>query len=144
MSGALQAVFQNQRSFGAPPGQQAYITSGTYCWVAPAGVTSVSVVAVGGGAGGTNGGGGSGGGLGYKNNISVTPGNSYTVVVGAGGAGKSYPQSNCWNPGSSSYFISPTCYATGGGGRGAAAWFGTYVGDGGGNGGVGTDRKSVV
>jgi len=30
--------------------------------------------------------GGSGGGLGYKNNISVTSGTSYTVVVGAGGA----------------------------------------------------------
>ena len=30
---------------------------------------------------------GTGGGLGYKNNISVTPGNSYTVVVGAGGTG---------------------------------------------------------
>ncbi len=30
--------------------------------------------------------GGGGGGLGYKNNITVVPGNSYTVVVGAGGA----------------------------------------------------------
>ena len=49
MSGALQAVFQNQRSFGAPPGQQAYTTPGTYSWVAPTGVTKVSVVAIGGG-----------------------------------------------------------------------------------------------
>jgi len=32
------------------PGQQAYTSPGTYTWVAPAGVTSVSVVAVGGGA----------------------------------------------------------------------------------------------
>tara|TARA_R100001460_G_scaffold10888_1_gene25569 strand:- start:1959 stop:2879 length:921 start_codon:yes stop_codon:yes gene_type:complete len=31
--------------------------------------------------------GGGGGGLGYKNNITVVPGNSYTVVVGAGGSG---------------------------------------------------------
>ena len=45
----------------------------------PAGVTSVCVVAVGGGCGG----------LGYKNNITVIPGNSYTVYVGGGGNGRS-------------------------------------------------------
>lgn len=68
-------------------GQQAYTTPGTYSWVAPAGVTSVSVVAVGAGAGaGAYGGGGGGGALAYKNNITVVPGNSYTVVVGAGSA----------------------------------------------------------
>ena len=32
-----------------PAGQQAYTTAGTYSWVAPAGVTSVCVVCVGGG-----------------------------------------------------------------------------------------------
>lgn len=104
MSGALQAVFQNQRSFGSPPGQQAYTTAGTYSWVAPTGVTSVSAVAIGGGGPGANaltgavycpcigkteyasygGGGGGGGGLAYANNISVTPGNSYTVTVQPG------------------------------------------------------------
>ena len=46
MSGALQAVFQNQRSFIAAPGQDAYTSQGTYSWVCPSGVTSVSVVAV--------------------------------------------------------------------------------------------------
>jgi len=76
-------------------GQQAYTTAGTYSWVAPAGVTSVSVVAVGGGGAGGGGhpfygsGGGQGGGLGYGNNISVTPGTSYAVIVGVGGAGQS-------------------------------------------------------
>ena len=45
-----------------PAGQQAYTTAGTYSWVAPAGVTSVSVVAVGGGGGGVGQGGGGGGG----------------------------------------------------------------------------------
>lgn len=68
-------------------GQQAYTTPGTYTWVAPAGVTSVSVVAVGGGAGGLNNackGGGGGGALAYTNNVSVIPGNSYAVVVGIG------------------------------------------------------------
>lgn len=34
-------------------GQQAYTTAGSYTWVAPAGVTSVSLVAVGGGGGNT-------------------------------------------------------------------------------------------
>lgn len=58
-------------------GQQEYTTPGTYTWVAPAGVTRVSVIAVGGASAG-------GGGLGYRNNLSVTPGESLTVQVGAG------------------------------------------------------------
>ena len=104
MSGAHQAVFQNQRSFGPVTGQQAFIIAGTYSWVAPVGVTSVSMVAVGGGAGG-------GGGLAYSNNKTVVPGNSYSVVVGAGAlesstAGTSYANSEC---------CSPAVQATGGG-----------------------------
>ena len=80
---------QGASNWPAPPilpGQQAYTTAGTYTWIAPATVTEVSVVAVGGGgaAGGFSGNGGGGGGLAYKNNITVVPGNSYTVVVGAG------------------------------------------------------------
>jgi len=83
MSGALQAVFQNQRSFGAAPGSCSFTTAGTYSFVIPAGVTSVSVVVVGaGGARGAN-----AGGLAYRNTISVTPGNSHSIVVGAGGTG---------------------------------------------------------
>ena len=58
--------------------------------------TAVRGGAGGGGGGGAFGGGGGsgtltvggvGGGLGYKNNITIVPGNSYTVVVGSGGAG---------------------------------------------------------
>ena len=41
----------------------------------------------GGGSGYASGGGGGGGGLAYINNYSVTPGNSYTVVVGNRGTG---------------------------------------------------------
>jgi len=66
---------------------QSYTTSGTYSWVAPTGVTSVSVVVVGAGGDGYVCGpyiGGGGGALAYRNAISVTPGNSYTIVVGAG------------------------------------------------------------
>jgi len=118
-------------------GQSAYTTAGTYTWTAPEGVTRVSVVAVGPGGWGfglafnpTKGGGG--GGLGYKNNITVVPGNSYTVVVGGGSA----------YGGTDSYFIN-TSTVRGGAGEnggypnGAGGTGGTYTGDGGGVGGVG-------
>lgn len=109
-------------------GQVAYTTPGTYSWTCPANVTSVSVVTVGGGGGRGNGvfQGGGGGGLGYKNNISVTPGALYTVVVGAGGGAGAN--------GGNSYFISAVT-VQGGGGTYAGAG-GTFVGDGGGNGGA--------
>jgi hypothetical protein len=72
---------------------QIYTTSGSFDWVVPDGVTSISVVCVGGGGGGgagysavsISGGGGGGGGLSYRNNISVTPGETLTVIVGSGG-----------------------------------------------------------
>lgn len=113
------------------PSQQAFTTVGTFSWVAPASVTSVSVVAVGGGAGARNGSPnymtGGGGGLGYKNNITVVPGNSYTVEVGDGGA--VVPAGTV---GDDSYFIDTSTVKGGGGGLGSG---GTYTGDGGGNGG---------
>ena len=100
--------------------QSAYTSAGTYSWVAPAGVTSVSVVCVGGGAG-------SGGGLGYKNNISVTAGNSYTVVVGQGIDARAYTNLD-------SYFVSTSTVA----GFGATtSGGGSYFGTGGGDGGLG-------
>jgi hypothetical protein len=73
--------------------QTAYTTAGTYSFVVPTNVTSISVVSVGagGGGGGTNGacsrGGGGGGALAYTNNISTTPGETLTVTVGTGGPG---------------------------------------------------------
>jgi hypothetical protein len=70
------------------PGEQLYTTTGSFNFIAPAGVTSVSVVAVGAGGSGasSSSNGGAGGGLGWKNAIVVVPGNSYSVVVGGGGA----------------------------------------------------------
>ncbi len=101
---------------------QSYTSSGQYTWVAPAGVTSVSVVAIGRGNGANGTKGGAGGGLGYKNNIAVTPGSSYSVGVGYSSCG--------------SFFCSIALVrgrnATVCGGCGVG---GTYVGDGGGNGG---------
>ena len=69
-----------------PRGESTYTIPGTFSWVCPAGVTSVSVVCV--GAGGCpiprNGGYSSAGGgaLAWANNITVTPGTSYSIVVG--------------------------------------------------------------
>ena len=65
------------------------VFTSTGSWTAPADVTSVEVMAVsGGGSGGSSvagGGGGGGGGLVIRN-LTVTPGASYTITVGAGGA----------------------------------------------------------
>ncbi len=91
-----------------PTGQQAYTSVGTFSWVAPAGVTSVAAVAVGGGGylSGPGKAGGGGGGLAYRNSVSVTPGSSYNVVVGGAqsdssvfsmtaGGGKTYAYACC-------------------------------------------------
>lgn len=76
-------------------GQEEFTSPGTYTWVCPDGVSSVSVVVIGGGGGGdagsdlvTVGGGGAGGALAYRNNISVIEGQSYQINVGAGGLGQ--------------------------------------------------------
>ena len=119
-------------------GSQSYTTAGTYSWVAPSGVTRVSVVAIGGGGTGFTGksSGGGGGGLGYKNNYTVVPGNSYTVVVGAAGTVSSCTAGD----GKDSYFVSTGVVKGGGGIRGYSSGShagGTYTGDGGGNGGNG-------
>jgi len=121
-------------------GSITYSVAGTYSWICPTGVTSVSVVCIGGGGSGQTGngaftGGGGGGGLGYKNNYSVTPGNSYTVVVGVGGQ-YSVSGGNA-NDGGDSYFVSTSVVKGGFGTGGVTGLGGTYVGDGGGAGGAG-------
>ena len=87
-----------------------YTANATYKWVVPSGVTSISVLCIGGGGAGGGGGatsslasritapnmvstdgrywsgsGGGGGGLVYANNIPVTPGTEYIIQVGGGG-----------------------------------------------------------
>jgi len=123
--------------------------SGTHTWVCPSNVTEVSVLAIGGGGSpsvgqqGTSGGaGGGGGGLGYKNTISVTPGASYTVVVGAGGASAATNSQSTTNgnAGGNSYFINTSTvvgYGGGGGSGTTGGSGGSYVGDGGSTGGAG-------
>ena len=72
----------------------------TFTWTAPAGVTKVHVMAMGGGGGGYYNWascGGHGGGMVWANNIPVTPGNNYTVQVGRGGCWSSEQGGcSCW------------------------------------------------
>lgn len=112
-------------------GQVAYTTPGAYSWVAPAGVTSVSAVCVGATLSWANNQyfGRGGGGLGWKNNIAVVPGNSYTVIVSGS------------NDNRGSSFINTSTVL---GGQGANQDGGTFVGDGGGNGGRGGDGTGAT
>jgi hypothetical protein len=77
----------------APSGQVAWTTPGTYSWVVPARVFSISLLCVGAGGGAQRydsslgGAGGGGGGLRYAKKIAVNPGDTLTIVVGAGVAG---------------------------------------------------------
>mgnify|MGYP001189667196 CR=1 FL=1 len=137
-------------------GQEAFITTGSYSWTCPLGVSVVSAVVVGGGGGGGNvrststpGGlgfgfyAGSGGALGWKNNIPVTPGQTYAVVVGDGGSRQESSLGGDGTPGTHSYFINTaTLKAEGGGIGGFTGGKATYVGDGGGDGGLGNGYGS--
>lgn len=124
-----------------PSGEEVFTSSGT--WTAPAGVYLVSVVAIGQGGTGSreelNGGatirsrGGGGGGLGWKNEISVVPEQSYTVSITSSG----------------SYFISQgTVWGEAGGTPNPPlstdSSGGIFVGDGGGNGGDGSSATGPV
>ena len=133
-------------------GEELYTIPGTYSWTAPDNVTSISVICIGGGGAGSSGQvatpqtAGGGGGLGWKNNIAVVPGNSYTVVVGLGGVNSTNNHGN-GAAGSDSYFISLATVAGYGGAAGGGGVWGTngpntgsggsWTGDGGGYGGRG-------
>lgn len=108
-----------------------FTNPGTWTWTAPAGVTSVTVEAWGGGGGGgratgnpARGGGGAGGQY-AKRVVSVTPGQSYTVVVGAGGAGGSSSTGGNGMAGGDSSFGSGLVVAKGGAGGAVAPDCGT-------------------
>jgi hypothetical protein len=90
--------------YKALAGQEEWTSSsGTFSWVVPRGVFTISAVCVGGGGGG--GGhataystGGAGGALTWANYIRVTPGETLTIIVGAGG-GNVIAQGNGGNGG---------------------------------------------
>lgn len=118
-------------------GQQEYLTAGTYSFVVPTGVTKISIVAIGGGRGGGGTTGGTGGGLAYLNNQVVTPGETLTIVVGAGGAGGWYNVAG--STGFNSYVVrasSNIILARGGGLATAQIGTASYLGGAGGTGGV--------
>jgi hypothetical protein len=94
----------------APPtGLVTYATPGTYTFTAPAGVNWVFVRAWGGGGGGggasaTSSTAAGGGGAGYAHGfVPVTPGNNYTVVVGAAGIAGSAPGVSGGNGGNTTF-----------------------------------------
>ncbi len=65
--------------------QQVFTSSGTF--VVPPGVTSIQVELIGAGGNGAGNGGGGGGGGGYaRGTYAVSPGTSYSIVVGTGGS----------------------------------------------------------
>lgn len=90
------SVFPIPSSSVATGGTQTFTSSGT--WTAPAGVTAVTATVVGGGGGGGASGnstansnynfpaGGGAGGVVTTERVTVTPGTTYSVVVGAGGS----------------------------------------------------------
>ena len=139
----------DDKPFLAFPGQAQFTTPGTFSWTAPANVYEVCAVAIGGGGGGSQGtsagSGAGGGGLGWRNRIQVTPGTAYTVVVGAGGTRPTTTTTGSGGNGGQSYFITPQLVA-GNGGTGSITNSsstragGTFVGEGGGNGGAGGVR----
>jgi len=68
-----------------------YTTAGSYSWVCPPGVTVVELTIISGGGGGSGGdathaGGGGGAGCCLRRRMTVTPGTSYSIVVGAAGS----------------------------------------------------------
>lgn len=99
------------------------IINSTQTWTAPAGVSQIELLLVGGGGGGggtgangANGGGGGGGGV-VSQTITVTPATSYTVTIGAGGAAGTASSASAGGNGSSSTFGSLVTSFGGGGGQ---------------------------
>lgn len=133
-----------------------YVTPGTYSFIVPSGLNParISAVCVSGGGSGygsigssTSGGGGGGGALAYQSNLSATAGQTWTVIVGAGGVSTG---ENAQNGGFSRLndpSSSAVMRANGGNGAsttsgGAGGTVGTGTGGSGGSGGNGGSGSS--
>ena len=121
---------------------RSFTTAGTTSWTAPTDVTQVEVLVVAGGGSGGNfhGGGGGAGGLIYNNSYPVTPGQTYTVAVGDGGAAVTVTRGI---NGGNSQFGNLIAIGGGGGGNEQTSQTGVVGGSGGGgsyngSGGAGT------
>jgi len=111
------SVTINDTSTTQVTGQERVTNAGGGTFTVPSGVTSISLLAVGGGGGaGTNpslgagqiAGGGGAGAVAWLNNVTVTPGQEITYNVGAGGVGRNAG-------GDTTVTISGTTYTAGGG-----------------------------
>jgi len=110
--------------------------SSTTSFVVPAGVTNILCEVIGGGGGSAVAGNTGAGGGGYSyGTLVVTPGETLTITVGAGGTGNQPAGGQGTNGGTSSIARSSTTLmsATGGGGSGSSTQFGAGGGGGGGN-----------
>ena len=111
---------------GAPGGLHvvSWYTPGTYSFTVPASITSLWITASAGGGGSSsawsnssvvyNGGAGGGGASCFKQSVTVTPGSTISIVIGAGGSAGA-----ALNPGDNS--------ALGNGSSGGVTMFGSYV-----------------
>jgi hypothetical protein len=123
-------------------------TSVTTCdWSVPAGVTSIRYLIVGGGGSGgsSRGGGGGAGGL-LRGNATVTPNQTLSIKVGAGGTGSATPGSNTNGDTSSITALSLTAPGGGKGGSHRAASVNDdsiESGSGGGSGGGGSMNYTI-
>ena len=139
----------------ARAGEAIFTTTGDTTFVVPAGVYSISAVAVGGGASGhpaysaalnsnsgDGGDGGQGGSLSYFTSISVTPGEVLDITVGAGGAYYAPTTSTAFNNPGGHSIISRSgtnlLFARGGDNSSGNIVVGTYNGRGGSGGQEGT------
>lgn len=124
-------------------GEVEFVTPGTYTFKVPLSVTRIHSCCIGAGAQGATGNygdewvGGGGGGLGWKNNIEVTPGEEITVVVGAV-VGEGLATNG------SSYIETSNGVVVSGNSPGQFNWRigGDYLGDDGGNGGNGGNHTT--
>eukprot|EP00048_Salpingoeca_helianthica_P022550 m.18946 g.18946 ORF g.18946 m.18946 type:complete len:489 (-) comp7470_c0_seq1:140-1606(-) len=118
-------------SFRALTLQFMTFTTGTTTWTAPAGINNISALVVGGGGAGSidHGGGGGAGGVVFLQSLAVSPGQVFTVTVGAGGVGVrgSHIISQTPQGGISSRVFGPAA-------SGSSSVFGTFVASGGGGG----------
>jgi gliding motility-associated-like protein len=130
----LMMVFLYSNVVFAQNGSTTFSTAGTTTWTCPSGVTTVTVQCWGGGGGGggvatasnTASGGGAGGSY-TSNTVTVVPGTTYSVTVGAGGTGGTTAGTNGNAGGSSSFNVTSIVAVGGPGGTGGTA-AGSYAG----------------
>jgi hypothetical protein len=150
----------NLNLLNLPTYSKIFTTAGTYTWTCPSGVTSVSVICIGGGGSGyssnnpnsvgSKGGGtalygaGTSGAIGATGSANIYSGNGYGGGAGGIGSMFSFPPGSNGNAGGQSYFASTSVCAAGGGGGGStsSASGGTVIAGTGFSGGASSSSKA--